>query len=142
MPSKSCFCCGKTKQIEDFYKHLGMADGRLNKCKECCKKQATARRWSKIEEIRAYDRGRGNRQPKGYLKDYRKKFPSKYKAHSAVNNALRDGKITRGVCEVCGTDKNIEAHHDDYAKPLEVRWLCAAHHKQWHRDNGEAANPF
>jgi hypothetical protein len=49
-----------------------------------------------------------------------------------VSNAITAGKLTRGPCEACGAAENVEAHHDDYAKPLDVRWLCrpdhAAHH--------------
>ena len=26
----------------------------------------------------------------------------------------------------------MEAHHDDYSKPFEVRWLCASCHKRLH----------
>jgi hypothetical protein len=36
-------------------------------------------------------------------------------------------------CEVEGCDKLGERHHDDYAKPLDVRWLCRAHHVAHHR---------
>ena len=57
-----------------------------------------------------------------------------------VNYAIRSKKLFKEPCEVCGTDKNIHAHHDDYLKPLNVRWLCAVHHKQWHDKNGEALN--
>lgn len=59
-------------------------------------------------------------------------FRSKCLARSAVNNAIRAGKIAKGACEVCGTEKRVHAHHDDYAKPLLVRWLCAVHHKETH----------
>lgn len=41
---------------------------------------------------------------------------------------LRRGKLKRQPCEVCGTRKQIEMHHDDYSKPLAVRWFCRTHH--------------
>lgn len=34
---KKCFKCGTEKSLGDFYKHKGMADGHLNKCKDCNK---------------------------------------------------------------------------------------------------------
>jgi hypothetical protein len=34
-------------------------------------------------------------------------------------------------CEICGNPK-VDKHHDDYAKPLEVMWLCRRHHIQRH----------
>lgn len=42
-------------------------------------------------------------------------------------------------CNKCGEEK-VHAHHDDYDKPLKIRWLCTIHHKQWHSVNGEALN--
>ncbi len=41
--------------------------------------------------------------------------------------ALRLGHLQRKPCEVCGSPDS-EKHHDDYDKPLEVRWLCRKHH--------------
>lgn len=63
---------------------------------------------------------------------YRRRNALKYKAHNAVNNAIRDGLMVKMDCEVCGS-KMAEAHHDDYTKPLSVRWLCDTHHKEVHR---------
>ena len=39
-------------------------------------------------------------------------------------------------CENCGA-LEVEAHHDDYDKPLEVRWLCRHDHRQLHRERGD-----
>ena len=43
MGAKICIICGDNKDLESFYKHPKMADGRLGKCKDCCKKQAKLR---------------------------------------------------------------------------------------------------
>lgn len=49
-------------------------------------------------------------------------------------NARRRGDIVMPkVCSVCKSDKSVQGHHDDYAKPLELRFLCGKCHKEWHR---------
>lgn len=55
-------------------------------------------------------------------------------AHTKIWNAVREGKIIPQPCEVCGKT-TVQAHHDDYNKPYEVRWLCEECHKMWHRYN-------
>jgi hypothetical protein len=52
-------------------------------------------------------------------------------AHAKVGKAIRQGRLTREPCEVCGASF-AEAHHDDYDKPLQVRWLCPEHHRAHH----------
>ena len=137
---KECFKCGETKPLSDFYKHKRMADGHVNKCKECNKRDVRKNRAGKAEYYRSYDRARGNRQSIHHTPEYRKKYPNRYKAHSIVGNSIRAKKLFREPCEVCGDFDKIHAHHDDYLKPLNVRWLCAAHHSQWHKENGEGKN--
>ena len=132
---KICKTCLAEKEDTDFY------ISNKSKCKDCVKEQSTKYRNENIEKVRKYDRDRGNRQSPEYLKEYRAKYPNKYKAHNMVNNAVRDKRLfTKEDCETCGSILSIEGHHDDYLKPLNVRWLCACCHKQWHRDNGEGLN--
>jgi len=47
---------------------------------------------------------------------------------------LKRGKLTKQPCEVCGDPKS-QIHHDDYDKPLEVRWFCRPHHLKNHKEN-------
>ena len=137
---KECFKCHQSKPLEYFYKHKQMADGHLNKCKECAKTDSTSHRNNNLDKIRTYDRGRGNRQNADYVTGYRERYPRKYEAHTMIGNAIRDGKLFKEPCRVCGAEDGVHAHHDDYAMPLNIRWLCAVHHSQWHKENGEALN--
>lgn len=60
---------------------------------------------------------------------WRRENPEKYAAQVALNNAVRSGKVVKQPCEVCRATK-VHGHHDDYTKPLEVRWLCPLHHAE------------
>lgn len=132
---KKCFKCNKEKDIEEFYRHKEMKDGRLNKCKECAKKDARERYLKEIDKITLYERERSSRPERiAYATEacraYRRKNPAKYKAQTAVNNAIRDGKIVKpNVCSRCGKKRRIHGHHYDYTKPLAVYWLCPKCHK-------------
>jgi hypothetical protein len=53
-------------------------------------------------------------------------------AHQLVHRLRQEGKLTPEPCEVCGAD-NAVAHHDDYSKPTEVRWLCGKDHAARHK---------
>lgn len=57
----------------------------------------------------------------------------------AVKKAIKQGILSRQPCETCGGWPS-EAHHADYDKPLDIRWLCKRHHQLHHRDNGPGLN--
>lgn len=157
---KKCFKCGEVKPLSAFYKHAQMADGHVNKCKECNKKDVRENRKNKIDKYRQYDRERamrpdrvearklyqGSDQGKEILRKLKKRYveknPIKRAAHIMIGNAVRDGRIFKSSeCEACGAStRRLHGHHDDYSKPLDVRWLCPPCHKKWHAENGEGRN--
>ena len=63
------------------------------------------------------------------------------RAGHLVEKAIKKGILsTKVLCEECEKPKvfkngrsGIQAHHDDYSKPLEVRWLCQECHHEWHK---------
>jgi len=58
--------------------------------------------------------------------------PPQDKARDIVRRALKNGELVRQPCELCGSTANINAHHDNYSKPLAVRWLCRGCHMKEH----------
>lgn len=136
---KTCKVCGLRKPLRDYYKHV------LSRCKECHKRAVTENRRTN-PSVREYDRERAKtperrKHSREITINWRGNFPERYKAQTAVGNALRDGKLKRGPCEKCGATENIHGHHHDYSKPLDVTWLCALCHHRLHADqNRERAN--
>ena len=71
------------------------------------------------------------------MREWRKTHPltpeqkRRSNARSYANVYERRGILVKEPCEVCGSHET-EKHHDDYDKPLEVRWLCRQHHLEHH----------
>jgi hypothetical protein len=109
---KICQVCGAEKPVSSFHKLTRGIFGVRGTCNTC----TAAKKQVYIEQC----------WPKAVAKN-------------AVKTAITVGKLSPKPCEVCGAAK-ADAHHDDYAKKLEVRWLCRLHHNQWHALHGESPN--
>lgn len=102
--------------------------GRTYFCTLCARVRDTERKGETNERIKKWQK---TEKGKATRERYADKYPEKIKARSKVSVAVLRGKLTKQPCEVCG-DANAEAHHEDYTKPLTVRWLCLLHHRESH----------
>jgi hypothetical protein len=83
------------------------------------------------KEYRAKKYGRQSHPNQSqYARKWAQINPDKKCAQEAVSAAVRAGRLVRQPCEKCGA--KAHAHHDDYSKPLDVRWLCPKHHTEHH----------
>ena len=106
---------------------------------ESIREQRKAYRTANIECVRERGREHYADNIDQYMersRQWRATDPRRCAAHSAVAQAIRTGKMVRlSACESCGDSRyRIEAHHDDYARPLAVRWLCASCHQRHHAE--------
>lgn len=67
---------------------------------------------------------------------WRERNPKARWAHVALQSAINRGLIERQPCAVCGAEP-ADGHHDDYDRPMLVRWLCRRHHRAEHRGGGK-----
>ena len=154
---KRCNRCGESKPVSEFSKGSGNSDGLQRNCKSC----AADRYQQNREKIRAQQKQNWLRystenaealkfksieyrknnpdSAKTQKRRYRAEFGPKVEAKNKVWSHILTGRIKKQPCEICGSEK-ADAHHDDYSKPMEIRWLCRKHHAEWHAINGEGLN--
>lgn len=126
---KICFRCKKSKPLDCYYKHKGMSDGHLNKCKDCTKQESSVREkklrldsnW--VEKERERHRDKYNRL--GYKekqKEWDKLKP--WKKYSEYKNLSRDLRIPKG----------FSAHHWSYKRKniRSVFIMTISNHKKAH----------
>jgi hypothetical protein len=142
-----CFICGATKEnIRDAY---------CRKCKNTrmqVKSLVEGRRFKNDEGRKLTCSNCGREKEETYLNEsycrnckmFKKKLHRPYRTDEqrlkeavrrVTSNKIKQGHLIRLPCEVCCTDVDVHAHHDDYSKPLNVRWLCRKHHQEYHRNN-------
>ena len=147
---KPCKTCNIEKPLSSFYVHKAMSDGYLNICKNCTKVRVAKHRELNISHIKEYDKKRaltpkrvearkqyskteaGKNSHAKSIKKYREKHTDRYFAYIVFANAVKDGKVIKTPCFICG-DINSEGHHPDYSRPLDVVWLCKKHHVEAHK---------
>lgn len=65
-------------------------------------------------------------------------FKRRKEARLAVYRALRSGELVKPpCCDLCGVTTNTDAHHIDYGKPIDVKWLCRKCHGVVHTEGHE-----
>jgi hypothetical protein len=91
------------------------------------------REWTHTPNRQAYLKK--YRQTEEYKKSHRKtnykwirNNKEKVKAHSFVKRY----NLIRNVCEFCGKDEVLHAHHPDYSEPKKIITLCALCHSKIH----------
>ena len=122
---KRCSRCKRRKRAASFHRDAGPKDGRSRRCKACASEQTAA--WA----------ARNRKRKNATDREWKRRNRHKDRARGAVRTALRTGVLIRPwYCECCRRRCVPYAHHLDYARPLEVKWLCnpchAAHH-EWGR---------
>lgn len=131
------FCRGCEHDLpqDAFYKHSAAASGFMAICRACHKQRVRIRARTN-PAVQEYDRTRAKaparkQHIRRVTKEWREENPAAYRAHTAVSNAVRDKRLSKEPCVICGETK-VHAHHKDYSKPLDVVWLCARCHHRLH----------
>ncbi len=101
------------------------------------------RQFKNDEEYRAWYRNYREKNRKR-LADYNREYNYSWRLSNGTEKDnvrrkllyhVQNGNIKRGKCEICAETKDIEGHHFDYSKPLDVIWLCTVHHKAVHMND-------
>lgn len=125
---KSCGRCSLIKEFSEFNKDKYSKTGYRSQCKDCMKKER-----ERLSDH--YKKWRSTEEKKEWYREYRKARYEKDKNKVKARNATR--KLVRPEsCSNCFKVGKVEAHHDDYAFPLVVRWLCPLCHNKWHKGDG------
>lgn len=129
---KKCSSCKEFLPLNAFNRNKNRIGGRGSRCKKCIKKWQQNNR----EKVNRNAREWRKKNPEKYKKTVYKwidKNRKKFNAQAVFNDHKRRGNISlKSACELCGSAENLEAHHFDYGKPLEVTTFCKRCHLGFH----------
>ena len=118
---KICFKCSVPKELDEFYKHSGMTDGHLNKCKECTKKDSKIIEQKNISTPEGLEKERKRHREKYHKLGYKEKHKASPEKKKAIMDRFKDKypEKYKAKCSACKLKPNIEGnelHHWSYNK--------------------------
>lgn len=133
---KTCTRCGEIKDEFMFQVRRASPDGLTAACKACLKKYDDGRNSlpHRVKARMEYQKTQvGIAASSAAKARWRDRNKDRRAVHTLLGNAVKYGKIKKMPCEKCGSTVRIHGHHEDYSKPLDVKWLCAKHHAEIHK---------
>ena len=124
---RKCQQCGK--EFQAYIRHVER--GLAVFCSRTCKGKAPCNRPDMSGPNNPNWKDGISKNHYHYKKIQTARYPERIAARKAVFEAVRSGRLIRQACERCG-DYPGHAHHEDYSKPLDVRWLCRSCHREYH----------
>jgi hypothetical protein len=127
MSIKTCQKCKIEKPLSMFGRDKKRKDGRIARCKVCRNAAAAARRAKKRAG------GQSTTWPGQVVANqiWRENNATAWEAHQIIQKLKRKGIVKQEPCSRCGSEAS-EAHHENYALPGNVDWLCRACHRAEH----------
>lgn len=123
--TKICFKCKRELPLSNFYKHPQMADGHLNKCKECTKADVHGNYLKNLDNPDYVEKER---------KRGRDKYHRLYKGKETQRPQHGDRNARRYIENRVGKlPEDAELHHWNYNFPYKVFQLSRRHHARLHK---------
>ena len=135
----TCYKCGISKPEKDFNFANKEKGTRQKLCRKCFSEYNRERYLANKDKVKAnvasYRKANPEKVYQTRLKSFEKNG-TRGNCYRLIEAALKAGVIEKpDLCQVCGKkpDKRIEAHHEDYSKPLDIVWCCSKCHDELDR---------
>jgi hypothetical protein len=148
---KECTNCKIEKDVKYFYKRKNGLYGTHAQCRSCLidknktyrnknKEKISIRDFMYREKLKEKYKGCAPRTivrlPERSILGFERYAEKKMQllAGSLLNYGIRIGMIKKpDCCSICKSKGEIQGHHPDYSKPLQVIWVCIKCHMKFHK---------